>query len=405
MRRLAAVAVATLFGLVGTVGMSSTAAQAVSVRVQPDFFGLHDFGMHAPLPYGSVRFWDGHTTWADLEPARGDYRFTRLDSLVDRALARHAKITLVLGSTPAWAATNPSSSGANWLPLGTSSPPRDVADWVNYVTAVASHFRGRIDSYEIWNEATTPLMWNGTMAQLAQLTATAHSAIKAADPGALVVSTALLRRQPNWVARSTAYLAALRDVGWPVDVFAMHSYQTNNLGNPDGRVKVIKQTEAIMRSARTPARPLWDTEANYSSNAYKAHKITGKQAADWVARSYLDSLRLGIARSYWYAWDTPTINLGITVGPHTSAAHGYASVRKWLVGSTFRGCTTSRAGTGAKVTSCLLQRGAKTSRVLWASANLHTRLPGKGSTVCQLLTGCSARTSHTTVTTSPVLVR
>jgi hypothetical protein len=405
MRRLAAVAVATLFGVVGAVGMSPTPAQAVSVLVQPEFFGLHDFTEDAPLPYGAVRLWDGHTTWADIEPLRGDYRFGHLDALVRTARARNAKITLVLGSTPAWAATDPQASGAAWLPLGTSSPPRDEADWVHYVTTVATRYSGQIDSYEIWNEATTPLMWNGTMAQLATLTAAAHSAIKAADPHALVVANALLRRQPDWVARSTAYLTALRDVGWPVDVFAMHSYQTNNMGNPDGRVSVIKQTEAIMRSVGTPAFPLWDTEANYSSNAYTAHKITGKQAADWVARSYLDSLRLGIARSYWYAWHTPTIGLGITVGPRTSAAKGYASVRSWLVGATFRGCSSSRAGTGAKVTSCSFLRGAKTSRVLWASANLHARLPGQGTTICRLLSGCSARTSRTLVTTSPVLVR
>jgi Cellulase (glycosyl hydrolase family 5) len=405
MRRLAAVTVATLIGVAAAVGISPTAAQAVSVRVQPEFFGIHDFKEDAPLPYGAVRLWDGHTTWADIEPLRDEYHFRHLDALVKTALARNAKITLVLGSTPAWAATDPRSSGANWLPLGASSPPLDLADWANYVRTVATRYQGRIGSYQIWNEATTPPFWNGTMTQLAQVTAVAYTAIKAVDPQAQIVATPLLRRQVNWVGRSTEYLTALRDAGWPVDVFAMHSYQASTMANPDGRASVIRQIEAVLASVKAPPKPLWDTEANYSAEAYTAHKITGKKAAAWVARSYLDSLRLGIARSYWYAWDTPTLKLGITVGPRTQAAHGYTSVRRWLVGSDFRGCTSSRARTGAKVTSCSFLRGTKASRVLWASANVGTRLPGKGKTICRLLSGCAPRTASTKVTTSPVLVR
>jgi hypothetical protein len=401
--RLLVLVSATFFGTASVI--VPPPAQAVSLPVQPDLFGIHDFHVNAPLPYGAVRLWDGHTTWADLEPLRGRYQFSHLDALVKVALARHVKVTLVLGSTPAWAAADPSSAPVVWLPVGTSSPPRDLADWVGYVTTVASRYRGRIDSYQIWNEPSKALFWNGTMQQLAGLTAAAYPAIKAADPQAQVVAAPLLQRQTNWQARSTAYLVALRNAGWPVDVFALHSYQTNRLGNPDGRVAVIKATEAILRAVHAPARPLWDTEANFSSNAYTAHKITGDRAAGWIARAYLDSLRLGIARTFWYAWNTPTIKLGVTLGPKSLAARGYASVRRWLVGSTFRGCTSSRASRGATMTSCSFLRGGKASRVVWASADVGTPLTGHGGTVCGLLKACRARTGRSTVGSSPVLVR
>ena len=147
----------------------------------------------------------------------------------------------------------------------------------DYVTTVAKRYKGRIDSYQIWNEGGLPQFWSSTPAKLAQLTAAAHVAIKKADPHALVVATPLLPRQPHWESWSKAYLVALRDVHWPVDVFAIHSYQPDRLANPDGRVAVIQSTKDVLRSVHAPSRPLWDTETNYTSHAYfwPKQKIAG----------------------------------------------------------------------------------------------------------------------------------
>jgi hypothetical protein len=407
LRQLVAALVATLLGAAVLFGAGAGTAQAATVQVRPELFGMHDSDVTAHLPYGAVRLWDVGTTWADLEPKKDHYEFAHLDKLVTSALARHAKITLVLGSTPGWAATDPEKPSAIWLTTGSSSPPRERADWVDYVTTVAKRYKGRIDSYQIWNEGGLPQFWSGSPARLAKLTAVAYLAVKKADHAAKVVSSAMLPRQPNWRPWSAAYLRALGDLGWPVNVFAIHSYQPDKLANPDGRVVVIKATQALLRSVGAPSRPMWDTEANYTSRRYvwPKQKITGQRAAAWVARAYLDSLRLNVRRTFWYGYNRPVRRLGVTIGWQTAAAHGYASVQSWLVGATFRGCTTRRAATGANVTSCAFSRGAKTSRVLWASANRQTHLSGKGTTVCRLLTGCAKRTAQTLVTTSPALVR
>ena len=314
MRRLV-VAVATLLGVVAVVGGNPAAAQAVSVPIKPQFFGMHDPGSDAPRNYGAVRWWDNDTTWADVEPAKGLYNFTKLDRLVDDAEHRGVKATLTLGATPSWAATNPTQSSAIWLSPGSSSPPRSQTYWTDYVTAVATRYAGRIDSYQIWNEGGLPQFWSSTPAKLAQLTAAAYVAIKEADPHAKVVSSPILPRQPHWQAWATSYLKALRQVGWPVDVFAIHSYQPDRLANPDGRALVIQQTRDIMRSVGAPSRALWDTETNYTSRAFVRHKITGARAAAWVARAYLDSLRLNVRRTFWYAFNRPVPRLGVTMGP------------------------------------------------------------------------------------------
>jgi hypothetical protein len=407
-RRLVAALVATLLGVAVLVGGNPAAAQAVTVKVKPEFFGMHDAWMNAPLHYGAVRLWDDNTTWADLEPTKGNYRFAHLDAAVADALSKHSKVTLVLGSTPAWAAVNPAqTSSAVWLGPGSSSPPRHQSDWTSYVTAVAKRYKGRIDSYQIWNEGGLPQFWSSTPAKLAQLTAAAYVAIHKTDPHALVVATAMLPRQPHWRSWSTAYLTALRDFAWPVDVFAIHSYQPDQLATPDGRVVVIKRTKDVLRSVHAPSLPLWDTEANYTSHHYfwPKQKIGGPRAAAWVARTYLDSLRLNVSRTYWYGYNKPVGHLGVTIGTGTAATRGYASVMSWIVGSTFKGCRTSRAASGALVTRCSFLRGTKHSWVLWASDNRHTPLTGTGKTICRLLNGCRARTNQALISTTPVLVR
>jgi hypothetical protein len=407
LRRLLAVVIAMLLGVAVLVGGNPAAAQAVTVPVKPEFFGMHDPFMDAPLHYGAVRLWDNGTTWADLEPSMNHYRFARLDAAVADAQARHAKVTLVLGSTPAWAATNPKQHSAGWIGPGSASPPRHRVYWTDYVTTVVERYKGRIDSYQIWNESQLPQFWSSTPARLAQLTAVAHVAIRKADPHALVVATPLLPRQPHWESWSTAYLVALRGFHWPVDVFAIHSYTRDRLATPDGRAAVIASTKDVLRSVHAPSRPVWDTEANYTSRRFfsATEKITGPRAAAWVARAYLDSLRLNGSRTFWYGYNKPVGWLGVTVGTGTAATQGYASVVSWLVGSTFKGCTTSRAPSGATVTSCSFLRGRNASRVIWASAKRHTVLRGKGTTICRLLIGCSARTKQTLVTKTPVLVR
>ena len=404
MRRLVSVAVATLLGVVAVVGGNPASAQAITLRVTPQFFGMHDPGADAPLTYGAVRWWDNGVTWADIEPAKGVYNFTKLDRLVDGAQAHGIKATLTLGATPDWAAMNPTQSSAVWLTPGSSSPPRSQTYWTDFVTAVATRYAGRIDSYQIWNEGGLRQFWSSTPAKLAQLTALAYVAIKRADSRAKVVSSPMLPRQPHWREWATSYLKALRHVGWPVDVFAIHSYQPNRLATPDGRVLVIQQTKAIMRSVGAPSRVLWDTETNYTSRAFVKRKITGSTAAAWVARAYLDSLRLNVRRTYWYSYNQPVPRLGVTMGPGTAAARAYQSVMSWTVGATFTGCRASRTATGVTITLCYFLRGTHTSRVIWASANLYTRLR-HGTTVCRLTSGCSARTSQTLVTSSPLLVR
>ncbi len=385
---------------------TTTATKAPLGRmVRPVAFGLHDPHQQSTVPNGAIRLWDTDTAWYDLQPARGEWRFDHLDEMVARAETQRVKPMLVLGATPAWAAEDPTAPSAPWLRPGTSSPPVRESDWVTYVRTVATRYRGRIDAYQVMNEGSLWQFWRGSPERLARLTVLAQRAIKAADPAAYVVSTPMLPRQKRWKPWSTRYLTALKARGWPVDVFAVHSYQPDAMSNPEGRVTGIRTMQGLLRTLGAPRRPMWDTEANYSAASYYAPKVVGPQSADWVARAYLDSLRLGIARTYWYAYDAPVGHLRITLVPASFAASGYAAVSSWLVGSRFLGCTDTRAVTKVTVTTCSFTRGLRTSRVVWASANRRTKLPGKTYAACRLVTACVRTASTVYVTTSPQLLR
>jgi hypothetical protein len=379
--------------------------QRPAAVVRASAFGMHDGQDRVGAGYGALRLWDTGTTWARLEPAPGRFDWARLDTLVERARTRGVAVTLVLGSTPAWAARDPLAHGASWLGAGASSPPRSNAAWAAYVDAVVSRYRGRIDSYEIWNEAALPEFWKGTPDQLARLTQIAAARIKAKDPAALVVSTSLLPRQRAWQRWATTYLEGLQRRRWPVDVFAMHSYQPNHLADPDGRVTTVRTVQRLLTRFGVGGRPLWDTEVNYTSPAYAQRKVEGTRAADWMARTYLDSLRLGLGRTYWYPANDSTRLLAMYVRRGGPAATGLVTVQEWVVGATFGGCRTSAGSAGAVVTTCALQRGRARSWVAWSSSDRPSPLPVRASTVCTLLRGCSGADGGTRVTTSPVLLR
>ncbi len=122
--------------------------------------------------------------WAGMEPNPGQYDFGQVDMIVDAANARGMSVLGTLVSAPGWA-VEPG------LPA-VSSPPASAATYGDFAGATASHFRGRVAAYEIWNEPNGVLSWTSgpqgpQPAVYAGLLKAAYPKIKGADPSALVV--------------------------------------------------------------------------------------------------------------------------------------------------------------------------------------------------------------------------
>jgi hypothetical protein len=371
------------------------------VPVATSLFGNHPV-VGVPEAAGTVRLWDTGTSWNQVEVGRGVYDWARLDRQVAQAEANGQEVMLVLGGTPSWAAVG-GAPGAEFAGPGSSMPMTDASLFEDYVRAVVQRYGGRIRAYQIWNEANIDQFWRGTPELMADLTARAYRQIKAAQPSATVVAASTGSR---WIKGFTdfypQYLTALGNVGWPIDAFSVHLYPKAD-GTPLDRIFLLGLMRTALRIANAPVRPIWETEINYGVTnpglGDAARAIPDVDIPGYVARTYVDSLRYGIARSYWYAWTPDYRLLGIQMFTNYPASHAYRTIRDWLVGATFHGCST----TGVLV-ECNFDRAGAAFHVAYTDDDSATSLPAPaGFTTVTALDGVTTPiTGPVTVTGTPV---
>jgi hypothetical protein len=355
----------------------------------------------ANVPFGSLRLWDAGTNWSQVEAVKGKYNWAALDSAVANARAhRITDILLVLGGTPTWNASKV-KQGDYPVP-GAASTPKSLAAWDAFVTAVVKRYKGKITAYQVWNEASLAMFWNGSPERLADMTKHAADIIHARDPQARVVAASTtLRLQGSFERFFPRYLAALGKLGWPVDVFAAHMYPTSR-GTTDDRAAFIQKVKAALAAAGAPDLPIWDTELNYGlagpgpSNPKRS--IDGWRARDWVVQTALDSLYAGIDRTYWYIWTPlPYPLLGLQLTNDSGAVKGLRIVNQWVVGSTFKGCNDDGA-----VVSCFLDKSGIPSIIAWAKDTTGTFTPPAGYTqACTPANTCTTVNGSLELTETP----
>ncbi len=76
----------------------------------------------------------------------------------------------------------------------TNGPPDNMQDLNDFLSAMATRYKGRIRAYEIWNEPNLAREWGGKLpdpGQYAKMLKGAYSAIKTVDPDAMVMSAGL----------------------------------------------------------------------------------------------------------------------------------------------------------------------------------------------------------------------
>jgi hypothetical protein len=387
-------------GAAATMALGLVSAPAASAgSPQEDV----QFGLHVPqiangavptVSYGSIRLWDSGVAWGQVEQSKGKYWWVGMDKAVGAANAQGAQILYVLGSTPKWAASNVKQG--TYPNKGAASNPKNIADWKNWVTAVVTRYGASIDSYQIWNEANLTTFWMGTPKQMATLTSEAYKIIRRLDPTAKVVAaSSTVRLTSAFKKFFPAYLTELKKKNWPVDVFAIHTYGPST-ATPALRSDYVAMTRKALAKAKAPARPLWDTEVNYGikgpGTGYPDKDITGDTAASYVAQTYLDSIRLGVARTYWYFWAQPNDLLGIAMYDGTVGAAAYQNTVNSIAGA-WVDCST-----GA-VNSCSIDKAGVTSQVAWASTGSGTYLvPDYATKMCDALNNCQAVTPNTQAT-------
>jgi GH35 family endo-1,4-beta-xylanase len=397
----------------------ATPAQAAPIKdpssnlkgtvIQDSLFGLHvngaERGVWPTINFGSLRLWDNATSWTNIETSKGVFNWTNLDKVVADANTNGVTdFLMVLSGTPTWATNqrNPISLPAP----NASGVPANMADWDDWVRAVATRYKGKITNYQPWNEANLKTFYTGTPAQMADLTKRAHDIIKSIDPSATIVAPSTGLRLNGALQRFyPKFLKELKTRNWPVDVWSAHTYP-NSLGTTNDRRELANKWIDLLKAAKAPNLPLWDTENNYGLGGpgpdFPEQDINGTKAANWTAVTYLDALRLGVSRVYLYQWGPYNDLWGIQYNDGAPGAIAMNTLQEWIVGTTYQGCKEAKR----KVT-CKFRTSDGVNQIVYSETTKKKfKVAKRYKQMCQLDGTCSAIPANRKVRTkSPVLLK
>lgn len=293
------------------------------LRLERDGSTKMNGGDWPTAPFRSLRLWDTRSAWLHLEPARGQFEFDQLDSLVDKARSNGiTDITLVLGGTPQWAASSVQPTDASWLGPGSASMPADLGAWQEFVTRVAQRYAGQITAYEIGNEPNLRTFWSGTAEQYAQFVTSAASAIRAADPAATVLFNGGLVRSKYDIATLPKWLGPLAPAvqAGLLDAASLHYYpQATQLDEVGANLKAMRAALAANGFASLPT---WMTEVNVRS----APTLSPQAQTAAIVGLARQMVATGFDRAYWYAWTDMSADDLVAFQPNSSGAVALATI-------------------------------------------------------------------------------
>lgn len=350
---------------------------------QPEILGAGFFGIHfhrlqlspgeqalqtvwPPLNFGMVRLWDSRTRWADLEPARGVWKFGRLDHYVSEAHAHGARVLYTLGSTPRWASARPDEPCS--YGKGCAAEPRSMEDWREYVRVVARRYRGRICCYELWNEPKfsdiardrgQQHFFTGSIADMVEMARIARQVLGEEDPSAMLLTPGFV----NGADRLDMFLSA--GGGKYVQGIAYHFYAWNDENRMLNEIEAVR---ALMKKHGLQHLPLWSTETGVevheSSNLLKRAfepRITREEAAAMMVRQMVLNAFAGIDKYFYYAWDNEYSGMVDRTGRFHPSRDAMLLAQRWLLAAKPDRCDIE----DGRPTVCWGEKDAKPFAIVW----------------------------------------
>ncbi len=237
--------------------------------------------------------------WNALEPvAAGSYSpsaIAELDDLVARAHAAKKRLALTVLGTPQW------ESGSS----DARTAPRDPASYAAFIGRLAARYKGRVQSWEIWNEPDEAEFWHGTTpspANYAPLLKASYSAIKSADPATQVVAGPL-------TGNNYDFLEGLYDQGarGSFDAVGVHTDTACGLNPPSvfyseggriGRFTFLgfREVHAVMVAHGDGGKPITMSEMGWSATTTRCDRgrwaglkdagVSESDQADFLTQAY-----------------------------------------------------------------------------------------------------------------------
>jgi hypothetical protein len=233
------------------------------------------------------------------EPEKFDWSFW--DDFVRMAVDQY-QIRLIpyVCYTPRWASS--STNEDFW-----QQPPKNDAEFANFMRQLVSRYQDRIHSWEIWNEPDNSYYWRGSAGRFATLLQAGAAAVRQTDPHANIVMGGLAWN-PEFLESVISNPVAFSIV----DAVNLHNYYETWASEPLERIPDYVSRAADLLRQYHWRKPIWMAEVGYSdfrrgdfvSGQYVA-RLENEHTAKTQGESLFRALTLALASGHvdliaWY---------------------------------------------------------------------------------------------------------
>jgi hypothetical protein len=226
---------------------------------------------------------DAHAAYDPAKPCvnstsdPGCWYYGKIDRAVDYARSKGIKVLGIWWTTPTWARDAGAPNDYQVRPGGYPTYPEyaESAEWA------AKHWAGRIDEWEIWNEADpdqifwqsptrtdpTKAVYGGTQ-QYAELLKITYPAIKRGNENAKVLVSGASSVNDTWISQLYSF-----GIHGSFDIMGIHAYESpanrDPLTGPSSSVYSfmhIPTLRQLMINNGDSDKPIWITEMGWSTH-------------------------------------------------------------------------------------------------------------------------------------------
>lgn len=249
--------------------------------------------------------------WQDLQGAPGTachaICWGELDAIVDDANRAGVALLFSVVKAPTWATGN----GQNGMPS-----PNHYDDFADFMGKMAERYRGRVQAYEIWNEQNLAWENGGRVANASNymdMLVQASEAIKAADPGARVVSGGPSATETNRsdiaISDLTFYRQMFADPRFRTHVDIIGAHPGGAANPPDTMwpdkpgpgpnfvtsrefyFRRIEDVRAVQVQSGLGDMPVWITEFGWATKnntpGYEyGNSVSQQKQAEWIVQAF-----------------------------------------------------------------------------------------------------------------------
>jgi hypothetical protein len=264
--------------------------------------------------------------WRDIEGAKkGAFNWGNADQAVYTSNGKGIEILARIDNAPEWAAPGCFNSAKKQM-----GPAKNMQDWLDFLSAFVTRYKGRIRAYEIWNEPNLSREWCARApnpSEYAALMKASYAKIKSIDPNAMIISAGMTpttqsnaEAMPDVQFVEQMYTAMGNNSSGYFDVLGAHAAgfkappetspddiaknpQYNHGEGAAGRIYGFRHAEDIrklMVARGDSAKQVAVLEFGWTTDtihpAYSWFKVDEQTQADYLVRAYR------FAKQNWSPW-------------------------------------------------------------------------------------------------------